>query len=33
MYSYNFPEDGRRLKLLGMQYSHPLLSRLLTALT
>jgi hypothetical protein len=26
VYSYNFPEDGRRLKLLGMQNSHPLLS-------
>ncbi|KAF8498151.1 hypothetical protein F5888DRAFT_1803073 [Russula emetica] len=26
VYSYNFPEDGRRLKLLGMRNSHPLLS-------
>jgi hypothetical protein len=26
VYSYNFPEDGRRLKLFGMQISHPLLS-------
>jgi len=25
VYSYNFPEDGRRVKLLGMQNSHPLL--------
>ena len=26
VYSYNFPDDGRRLKLLGMRNSHPLLS-------
>ena len=26
VYNYNFPEDGRRVKLLGMQNSYPLLS-------